>query len=190
MGHWGVGDLQRLLWSNRVAASLGELSADVKRGAAAALCAQQALWRGPPEWQTNLQPFPVPCCVASWTMDPGTTRRLCTRTHYFTAVNSLEELGYIQLYFPSQCPRWIQPSSLWTRTALTLPPHFWTPSDILDKRVFPLCALALMSWLNSSFLFLHCPWCIFFRQTWTSVFQTTSLLLSLTSSVPSTVSGS
>lgn len=44
MGDWGVGGLQRLLWPDRMAASLGELSASAEHGAAAALCAQQALW--------------------------------------------------------------------------------------------------------------------------------------------------
>lgn len=46
-------------------------------------------------------------------------------------------------YFASQCPRWIQPSSLWTRTGLTLPPHFWTPLYLLT------------SWINVSFLSVH-----------------------------------
>lgn len=148
LGHRGVGDLQCLLWSDGVAASLGELPADVKQGAAAALCAQQTLWRGPPRWETNLQPLPVPCFLASWTLDPGTTsetRRLFTKSQsYFTTWSPLKWLDYLHL------------PSLWTTShfllfellAASFPlgylklPSFWNTSDFCLPQL-PLPSLSL-----------------------------------------------
>lgn len=73
LGHWGVGDLQRLLWSDRVAAALGELPTTGKLGTAATICSQQTMWQGSSRGKTNLQPLPVPSLVEKRTLDPGTT---------------------------------------------------------------------------------------------------------------------
>lgn len=68
-----MGGLQRLLWPDRVAAALGGLSASVKHGATAALCAQQPLRRQPARWEASLQPPDVPVVVESWALDSGMT---------------------------------------------------------------------------------------------------------------------
>lgn len=78
LGHWGVGDLQRLLWSDRVAAALGELPTTGKLGTAATICSQQTMWQGSSRGKTNLQPLPVPTLVEKRALDPGTTSNKMT----------------------------------------------------------------------------------------------------------------
>lgn len=73
LGHWGVGDLQRLLWSDRVAAALGELQTTGKLGTAATICSQQTMWQGSSRGKTNLQSLPVPSLMEKRALDPGTT---------------------------------------------------------------------------------------------------------------------
>lgn len=107
-----MGGLQRLLWPDRVAASLGELPADFQHGAAAteAFGAQQTLWRGPSRGKTNLQPLPLSCFLAIWALDPGMnseTRRLFTKSqHYLTT-----RLQNFYLHFLSGL---LPPPFLWT----------------------------------------------------------------------------
>lgn len=73
LGDRRVAGLQRLLWPDRMAASLGELSAGAQHGAAAALGAQQPLRGRPSRWEASLQPLAVPVFMESWALDSGTT---------------------------------------------------------------------------------------------------------------------
>lgn len=85
LGDRRLGGLQRLLWSDRVAAALGELSAEggLRGGNAAAeatICEQQTLHSGQTGGKTDLQPGPLPPNLENRTLDPGMKTRKIPQT--------------------------------------------------------------------------------------------------------------
>lgn len=118
--------MQRLLWSDRVAASHGNLPADVQRRPVSP-SAQQAMWRRPSRQQTDLQPQPLPCFLAGRALDPGMiteTRRQIQITHLFVWTGPPSVISFI-LGILLYCFHLL---SFWTTSASPLDYHYplWT----------------------------------------------------------------
>lgn len=97
LGHWGVGDLQRLLRSDRVAAALGELPTTGKLRTAATICSQQTMCQRSSRGKTNLQPLPMPSLVEKRALDPGMTSQRDDNLLNCRVASPLKWLDYIHL---------------------------------------------------------------------------------------------